>query len=164
MSLGDQILEFLSQPVARYKGTSVNFLGFPVQGYKKQSFYNAVSRLRKQGYVITEQDRLKLSHAGRKYVAKKMNSLKQFSVCFPKDAPKNLIVMYDIPEHKKTEREWLRFHLRKFGYTMIHRSVWVGPSPLPGEFASYIKHLRLSANIKILKLAKPYREGLFKFK
>lgn len=164
MSLGDKILEVLLQPVARYKGMSVNLLGFPVDRHKRQPFYNTVSRLKKKGYILTEQDRLKLSHAGRKYIARKMDSLKQFSVCFPKDAPKNLIVMYDIPEHKKAEREWLRFQLRKFGYTMIHKSVWVGPSPLPREFISYVRHLHLSKNIKTLKLAKSYKEGLFEFK
>ncbi|MBI2630713.1 hypothetical protein HYW73_00660 [Candidatus Nomurabacteria bacterium] len=161
MSLGDKILEILSQPVARYKGMSVNLLGLPVGSYKKQSFYNTVSRLKKQGYVLTEFDRLKLSHAGRKYIDKKMDSLKQFSSCFAKDAPKDLIIMYDIPEHKRAEREWLRFHLRKFGYAMIHRSVWVGPSPLSPEFVSYIKQIHLKKNIKVMKLAKSYKPILF---
>jgi len=164
MSLGDKILEILSQPMARYKGMSVNLLGLPVGGYKKQSFYNAVSRLKKQGYVLSKFDRLKLSHTGRKYIERKMDSLKQFSSCFAKDAPKDLIVMYDIPEHKRAEREWLRFHLRKFNYSMIHRSVWVGPSPLPGEFVSYLKHIHLEKNIKVMKLAKPYKSTLFGLK
>lgn len=164
MSLGNKILEMLSQPVARYKGMSVNFLGFPVKGYKKQSFYNAVSKLKKQGYILSEFDRLKLSHAGRKYIEKKMDSLQEFSSCFAKEAPKDLIVMYDIPEHKKAEREWLRFHLRKFGYSMIHRSVWVGPSPLPPAFVSYIKRIRLEKNIKVMKLAKTYKSSLFGLK
>lgn len=164
MSLGNRILEILSQPMARYKGMSVNLLGLPVSGYKKQSFYNAISRLKKQGYLLKEFDRLKLSHAGRKYIEKKIDSLKQFSSCFAIEAPKNLIVMYDIPENKKAEREWLRFHLRKFGYLMIHRSVWVGPSPLPPEFVSYIRHIHLEKNIKVMKLAKSYQPIFFSLK
>ncbi len=142
----------------------VNLLGFPVADYKKQSLYNAVARLKKQGYVLSEMDRLKLSHAGRKYVARKVDSLTHFDFCFPKDSPKNLILMYDIPQEKKAEREWLRFHLRKFGYVIIHKSVWVGPSPLPSEFISYLKHIRLEKNIKVMKLAKPYTPGLFSLK
>jgi CRISPR-associated endonuclease Cas2 len=93
-----------------------------------------------------------------------MDSLQEFSSCFAKEAPKDLIVMYDIPEHKKAEREWLRFHLRKFGYSMIHRSVWVGPSPLPSTFVSYIKRIRLEKNIKVMKLAKAYKSSLFGLK
>lgn len=164
MSLGDQILKILSEPVARYKGTSVNLLGFPLGKKRKQLFYNAIYRLKKKGYVLTEVDRLKLSHSGRKYIEKKLAALKKFNYCFPENAPKNLILMYDIPEQKKAEREWLRLHLRKFGYSMIHKSVWVGPSPLPKGFSSYIERLHLSKNIKMLKLAKPYKESLFKFK
>jgi DNA-binding transcriptional regulator PaaX len=164
MSLGDKILKILSEPVARYKGMSVNILGLPVNGYKKQSFYNAISKLKKEGYVLSENDRLKLSHAGRKYIRRKIGSMKTFSCCFPKEATKNLIVMYDIPQERRAEREWFRFHLRKFGYEMIQKSVWVGPSPLPAEFILYLKHIHLEKCIKTLKLAKTYEPGSFGLK
>ena len=89
--------------------------------------------------------------------------MKQFSPSFPKDAPKNLIVMYDIPQERKAEREWFRFHLKKFGYKIIQKSVWVGPSPLPKEFVNYIKKIYLNDAVKVLKLAKPYQPDFFKF-
>ena len=73
MSLGDKILEILSQPVARYKAMSVNLFGLPVGSYKRQSFYNAISKLKKEGYVFSENDRLKLSHRGRKYIERKID-------------------------------------------------------------------------------------------
>ena len=164
MSLGDKILEILLEPMARYKGMSVNILGLPAGKYKKQSFYNTISKLKKEGYILSENGRFKLSPPGRKYIQKKINSLKQFSFIFPEVAPKNLIVMYDIPENKKAEREWFRFHLIKFGYEMIQKSVWVGPSPLPEEFISYIKHLHLEKNIKTLRLAAAYKYGSFSLK
>ena len=75
---------------------------------------------------------------------------------FSKKSPKNLLVMFDIPEVKKAEREWFRFHLRQFGYKMIQKSVWVGPSPLPKDFLDYIKDIKLKECIKTFKLAKPY--------
>lgn len=164
MSLGDYILKILSEPVACYKGMPVNLLGLPVDTSKRQVFYNTLYRLKKKGYVLDEVDRLRLSHAGRKYIERKLDFLKEFDFCFPKDAPKNLILMYDSPEHKKAEREWLRLHLRKFHFKMIHRSVWVGPSPLPKEFVVYLKQLRLGPNLKVLKLAKPYKTESFNLK
>ena len=66
--------------------------------------------------------------------------------------------MYDIPEDKKKERDWFRRHLAKFGYAMIQRSVWVGPSPLPEDFVSYIKELGLKDKLKVFKVAKTYTE------
>ena len=75
---------------------------------------------------------------------------------FSENTPKNLLVMYDIPEDKKPEREWFRRHLIKFGYVMIQRSVWVGPSPLPKDFLTYVKKIGLKDNLKTFKLAKGY--------
>jgi len=75
---------------------------------------------------------------------------------FHDSSPKDLIIMYDVPSIKKKERDWLRRHLIRFGYIMIQKSVWVGPSPLPKEFLSYLKEIKIKENLKVLKLSKPY--------
>ncbi len=46
--------------------------------------------------------------------------------------------------------------LKKFGYIMIQKSVWVGPSPLPKEFKDYMKEIKLDKCIKTFKLEKSY--------
>lgn len=161
MNLSDTILKILFEPRLRYKGVPVSLVGLPVNGYKKQSLYNSFSKLKKGGYILTKNDRMFLSHVGRKYIERKIDSMKQFQSCFLKDAPKNLIIMYDIPQDKRAEREWLRFQLIKFGYEMIQKSVWVGPSPLPREFVAYTKRIHLGDCIKILKLAKSYQADSF---
>jgi len=77
---------------------------------------------------------------------------------FKKDSTKNLIVMYDIPHNQKKERDWFRRHLVKFGYIMIQKSIWVGPSPLPKNFLDYLKEIKIGDNFKTFKLAKSYTE------
>ena len=94
-------------------------------------------------------------------VSKKPNKNKlvyntSFVSPFSKDSSKNLIVMYDIPHEKKKERDWFRRHLKKFDYIMIQKSVWVGPSPLPKDFLSYVKSIGLENQLKTFKLAKSY--------
>ena len=79
-----------------------------------------------------------------------------FDSVFEKDSPKNLLLIFDIPEARKAEREWLRFHLKKFGYVMLQQSAWVGPSPLPQEFLDYLENIKLRSCIKTFKLAKSY--------
>ena len=64
--------------------------------------------------------------------------------------------MFDIPEVQKAEREWLRWHLKKFHYFMIQKSVWVGPSPLPKKFLDYIKSIKIENGVKTFKLARGY--------
>lgn len=80
-----------------------------------------------------------------------------FESSFKKDAPKNLIVMYDISSEKTSERNWFRRQLVSFGYVMIQRSVWVGPSPLPKEFVAYVKSIGLEDNLISFKLAQSYK-------
>ena len=65
--------------------------------------------------------------------------------------------MYDIPHDMKKERDWFRRHLIKFGYIMIQKSVWVGPSPLSKNFLDYLKEIKIGDNLKTFKLAKGYK-------
>lgn len=97
-----------------------------------------------------KRDRKKYFHRKRKFY------YAAFSSPFNKLSPKNLIVMYDIPHNLKKERDWFRRQLIKFEYTMIQKSVWVGPSPLPKDFLAYLKEIKIGNNFKTFKLAKPY--------
>jgi len=157
MSIEDKILKLLFEPTHRYKGMPVSMFGIPaIFPYKKQSINNAIYKLNKSGYLLKQNDYISLLPRGRKYVENKKVRLVIFDSPYKKELSKNLIVMFDIPEVKKAEREWFRFHLRQFGYEMIQKSVWVGPAPLPKDFLDYVKEIKLRECIKTFKLAKPY--------
>ncbi|MFZ2521947.1 MAG: CRISPR-associated endonuclease Cas2 [Minisyncoccia bacterium] len=115
----------------RYKGIRVNAFGIPVSGYVDKS-------------------------KGKKPIKKRDIYHTSFPSVFKENSPKNLIVMYDIPHELKKERDWFRRHLIKFGYKMIQKSVWVGPSPLPKEFLKYLEEIKIGNRLKTLKLAKTY--------
>src|SRR3990167_8890730 len=106
----------------KYKGISVDLFGIPILAPRK----------------------------GSKHQAKvpKSNYLRSFSSIFKKNTPRNLLIIYDIPEGKKKERDWFRRQLINLQFKMIQKSVWVGPSPLPGEFKRYIKIIGLKQNFK----------------
>ncbi len=110
----------------KYKGVSVNILGIPDLGLKSKK-------------IVSK----------RKY-------LPTFISGFEKNAPKNLLLMYDIPHTRKKERDWFRRQLKNFDFIMIQKSVWVGPSPLPADFLSYLKRIGLQKEFKTFKLAKSY--------
>lgn len=117
-----------------YKGIRTNIFGIPI---KKQ--------IRNRGKK--ESERLRSIYN------------MSFSSYSKKTAPKNLIVIYDIPQDKKKERDWFRRHLKKFDFIMIQKSVWVGPSPLPKDFLDYVKSIDLKDKFKTFKLARPYSEN-----
>ena len=113
----------------KYRGMSVNLLGLP--NFDSDNF-------KKERKIIK-----------RKYLC-------SFISTFSKNAPKNLLLIYDVPEAMKKERDWFRRQLKSFGFVMIQKSVWVGPSPLPKEFLDYLKEIKIGDNFKTFKLAKGY--------
>jgi len=162
MSIVMEILEGLWNTHVYYHGARVNLFGVskpwqPDNKYKNDYFYNAMCRLRKNGFVEKKSGNWMLTKTGKEYFENKRKLSLKFSSPFALNAPKNLLLMFDIPESKKAERNWLRLHLREFQYFMIQKSVWVGPSPLPKKFTSYAKEMGLGSCIKTFKLARPYQ-------
>ena len=158
ISLVMEILEDLWNTHLSYKGMRVNLLGIPKPfEHNKNSFHSTMSRLRKNGLVEIKSGKWILTKEGKEYCENKRKLSLKFHSPFILNAPKNLLLMFDIPESRKAERNWLRWHLREFQYSMIQKSVWVGPSPLPKKFGAHLKEMDLYTYIKTFKLAKPYQ-------
>ena len=158
MSLIYDILDEISKTSLSYKGAQVNMFGIPkFKNTSPRSMSSMIYYLKKEELIGKNDNGWYLTPQGRKYMKRKEDSLQQFEHPFSKESPKDLLVMFDIPETKKAEREWFRWHLKKFNYEMIQKSVWVGPSPLPKQFMDYISKIGLKNSIKTFKLAKDYR-------
>lgn len=161
-SIAGYILEQFLKPQFRYKGIPVNVFGLPMlrSNFPKKNFSNELSRLKRDKFIEIEKESesWRITKKGQEYIKRRQNSFSTFQFSFPKSSPKNLLVMFDIPESQKAEREWFRLHLKKFGYEMIQRSVWVGPSPLPKDFLSYVKDIKLTECVKTFKLARSYQD------
>ena len=161
MSITKEILKELWNTELNYKGMRINIFGIPrFKQYSPRNIRTTIDRLKRKGIIEKELAGIVLSKYGKEYVGRKTNSLKQFSKPENISKDKNLLLMFDIPTERKLEREWLRWHLKKFGYIMIQKSVWVGPSPLPKDFEEYIKNIKLNKCIKTFKLAKSYEKYL----
>ena len=152
-----EILEELWNTELNYKGVRVNIFGVPrFKKYSPRNIRSTIDRLKRNGLIEKELEGIVLSKRGKEYTRKKFDSLKQFDKPENMSKDKNLLVLFDIPVGRKGERDWLRWHLKKFGYIMIQHSVWVGPSPLPKEFREYLIKIRLDKNIITFKLDKNY--------
>ncbi len=153
-----EILEELWNTELNHKGVRVNIFGIPrFKKYSQRSIQVTIARFKKKGIIEKELSGIVLSRYGKEYVKRKFDSLKQFEKPDGQSKERKLLVMFDVPTEKKGEREWLRWHLKKFDYIMIQQSVWVGPIPLPKEFSDYLKNIKLDKCIKTFKLEKPYR-------
>ena len=68
----------------------------------------------------------------------------------PKWDGKWRLIIFDIPEKFRSERDWLRYNLRTSHYKMLHKSVFVGKFPLEEETYRSIYRKRLNRHIRIL--------------
>ncbi len=165
MSIEREILEYLHKEKSKtfrpkYKGIRVGFLGLPdFQYYKYQTLANRCSDLKRKGYIKEKNGNYFITNKGLDFLEGQARPiLKKFSTEKTENDPKNLLIIYDIPEQKRSEREWFRRNLKNLHFIMIQKSVWVGPSPLPKDFLDYLKEIKIGDSFKTFKLEKGYQK------
>lgn len=162
MTVEKAILEYLSKNknthLVKHSGVHLGFLGLPdFKYYKYQTLANRCSDLKNRGYIKEIKGTYYITHKGEEFLLQKDKLIfKKFKSNKTEKDPKDLLLLYDVPEDKKTHRNWLRKELINFNFVMIQRSVWVGPSPLPKEFTEYLKSIGLKDTIKTFKLEKEF--------
>ena len=60
------------------------------------------------------------------------------------------IILLDLPETRKTERENLRYLLKKAGFVCLKNSVWISPLPYENLFINIKKDLGLTTELVII--------------
>jgi len=60
------------------------------------------------------------------------------------------IILLDLPESRKSERESLRYLLKKAGFVCLKNSAWVSPYPLEHLFMNIKKDLGLTTELMVL--------------
>lgn len=60
------------------------------------------------------------------------------------------IILLDLPENRKNERESLRYLLKKAGFYCLKNSAWISPYPYEHLFANIKKDLGLTTEVMII--------------
>ncbi|OGI73038.1 hypothetical protein A3D42_00255 [Candidatus Nomurabacteria bacterium RIFCSPHIGHO2_02_FULL_41_18] len=123
---------------------------------KKRHLQIYLSKLKSEG-LITENslNKITLSLEGKK----KLNLLKKRKILNKNSYKKEkgdrmIIVSYDIPVFFNKERAILRDILRRLGFNIVHKSVWIGKVKLPKEFILAVGELGIHEFIEILEVTK----------
>ncbi len=151
MNLPDSILEvFLTDYHSSYRAIRRVMSGRPLSGKRGFPDDNTLSvalyRLKKKGFVKREDKIWKITERGKSYINKII--LKRNWKSESKSRPKNLIIAFDLPQKYVRERRLLRADLLGLNFSMLQKSLWFGPGPLPEEF------IRSLDRIKILRFVK----------
>jgi len=60
------------------------------------------------------------------------------------------IILVDLPENRKNERESLRYLLKKAGFVCLKNSAWISPFPFEHLFTNIKKDLNLTTEMMII--------------
>jgi len=105
--------------------------------YKIPTLYGTVRRLEKKGWVESKgkyrQKRIAISPLGRAQLLVSRKKLKR-----EWDGKWRLII-FDVPEKKRKNRDFLRYQLKAIGLRPIQRSVWVTPFDLLPEVEELVE-------------------------
>jgi DNA-binding transcriptional regulator PaaX len=94
-------------------------------------------------------DYLRLTKEGRmKASSQKLDT--ESSLVNPNWDGKWRIILLDLPESRKAEREALRYILKKAGFILLKNSAWVSPFPFEFLFQNLKKDFGLSTELMII--------------
>ena len=119
-----------------------------ISGYKRKTLEESFRRARKQGLVEMEARTARLTVLGQKtvapYVAKKF-----------KDDGKMMIV-FDVPETKASERAQLRWLLHKWQFKQVQKSVWITNYDHTKTVKEAVKELGLGGCVRLYECSLIY--------
>lgn len=127
-----------------------------LKNLKENSVRTILWRLRKKGLVIKKQKNYQLTAVGLKIVKKIQKPMEQIW------DGKWRIVMFDIPEKKRSERNWLRFQLLAFGYKPLQKSVFIGQNPFDEDFYKELLDRNLNQWVRLITVGEIDDEKVLK--
>lgn len=124
-----------------------------VEWPKRNTFFENLRRLEKQGIIEKKKNILTLSRVGQSLIRKIINKKKTLS---RKWDSKYRLVIFDIPENKKWSRNWLREELYLFQYIQLQKSVFIGKHPLSQDIIKDIRKFGIEKYVNYLLVDKLY--------
>ncbi len=158
MSLVDDLCAILSSSHGGYRlirrgmyGDTRPALPERFRGVSYGTLAVTLSRLKKRGLVRNERGVWHLTKRGIVYLRNRSPFTARFQSGVASKRHKSMIVIFDIPERKRRARDWLRFALAGLGFTLLQKSVWFGPAPLPKEFVVSLGDIGILEHVKFFK-------------
>ncbi|MEO5646230.1 MAG: hypothetical protein ABIO57_04000 [Candidatus Paceibacterota bacterium] len=149
-SYSKKILELLSAKPAISRSDLTETIA--VIGKEKHALTRSLKGLEEAGLVEThhsgQQEYTRLTRDGKR----KVHSLSldnDSSLVDPNWDGKWRIILLDLSEDRKSEREGLRYLLKKAGFILLKNSVWISLYPFEHLFMNIKKDLGLSTEIMI---------------
>lgn len=130
---------------------------------QRRVFYTTLNRLKKQGLVTGRKlGRNSVWKITKRGIARWRSLQKRqsdpFSLRNREDfggerKPGITIVAFDIPEREKRKRKWVRECVRRFDFSMLQKSVWIGKRRVPEGFIRALRERGLLKYVQIFAVS-----------
>lgn len=125
---------------------------------ERKRVHNILYHLKKDGLIEeTPRRKLRLTTSGL-FKLRKLKMQRTSALPKPRYAAEKIstlsIISFDIPETERRKRFWLRSALKNMGFTMLHKSVWVGKRKLPKAFLDTLVSMQLLQFVHIFSIKK----------
>lgn len=144
----------LKDPFGTFGKAYQNLYGWVPSRFKKTNCYGSVYHSLRTGYIE------KIIKNGKPYLrltSKGNEKLKRdFSLFLWQDKKwdgKWRVVIFDIKEKERKQRDTLRAKLRELGFGMIQESVWLSPHDVALDFHEYIDNIGLKEDVFIMEVS-----------
>jgi hypothetical protein len=121
--------------------------------YRKQKIYQFIHYLRRYGYLKTKNfEKYKVFVLTPKGIEKVLRV--KFTSSPKTKSDKWLMVIFDVPEDKRKQRDQFRRMLKLLGYQQLQKSIWISPYNVISETKNLIKLFDLERFVQLLTLEK----------
>lgn len=117
-----------------------------------RSLYKAIRNLERRNLVAAKSrgrgEEWSLSGAGKRRLA-----LLRMKLAYAKARKwdgKWRLIIFDIPERRRSRRDFLRQELRALGFHQLQKSAWVSPYSLPPEFTEIFLELAVGKGFRVV--------------
>ena len=123
---------------------------------KIKNLKNYLYKLKSQGMILENSfNKIYLSEKGKNKLSNFKNSLPLNKDLYKaKIGETVMVISYDIPVAFNKERNILRDMLRMLGFSLVHKSVWVGKVLLSERFITDLNRLGIMDYVEILEVTK----------
>lgn len=134
----------------------------PFSPSEKQKLYKVLSTLKHAGLIEKKEStagalwHITQEGLGRLPFLKKRNMYAKESAAYEQGAKDAAVrvISYDIPKKDTRKGYWLREALKRLGFVMIHKSVWVGKRKIPESFLKDLEMRTMLSYVHILEISK----------
>jgi len=156
MGLTQEIIFFLSNNPGSYKKLRQRlsgniYLSNLEEGRRNKKLYDTFYHLKRRGLIENNGEIWKISEKYKNRL-KSPEQLRKINFNPIAKSSGQFLIMFDIPENKRRDREWLRRKLKQINFIMVQQSVWLGPAPLPKGFTPALKELKIMNHLKFFRV------------